>query len=161
MRDARLQNYLLWLEERGQRLPSEVCYNCGYVTPSDASHWLCYRFLQAEEQTLLNKYGSIWQQFQLVPLRSCVDKHLCQKQKRDLQRLQSLVLLGVEAARFILQGRCVRFSSQRGACFRDAAWCGVRLLLTFHPRDVLRYPANGGYWQQDFLQALSGLDNYA
>ena len=157
MLDARWQNYFLWLQERGLRLPTGICRHCGYVPVARANLTVCYpsRFLPQEEE-VLQQYEGILDKLQMLPLRECKDKQLCAQQRLDLQRREHVLLLGA-ASSLMLFNALPHFASVRGRYRKYHGWGDTKFMLTFHPCDILRYPANQFEWQRDFAEAINAL----
>ena len=159
MLDARWQNYLLWLQERGLRLPTGMCKHCGYLPVAKASLTICYpNSLSAQEKNLLQEQGDILNKAVHLPLLRCRNDQFCTQQRRDLQRRTHVLLLGAASSKMLFDVQ-PRFARERGNYRQHADWGETRFMLTFHPRDILRYPANQLDWQKDFAEAIDALSN--
>ena len=157
MLDQRWQNYFLWLQERGLRLPTGICKHCGYVPVANARLTVCYpsRF-SPQEDKVLRKYGSVLDKLQMLPLHRCKDNQLCAQQSHDLQQREHVLLFGAESS-LILFNALPRFAKDRGHYRQYQGWGDTKFMLTFHPRDILRYPDNQLEWQRDFSEAINAL----
>ena len=151
------QNYLLWLRERGLYPPTGMCEHCGYQPVANASLTVCYPHpLSAQEDSLLQQYACLWNKVQRLPLHNCKDNQLCAQQRRDLQRRKHVLLLGAASSKMLFNVQ-PRFAQEQGHYRQHSDWGETRFILTFHPRDLLRYPANQLEWQRDLSEATSVL----
>lgn len=152
---AQLNNYLCWLDERGQRPLAGACPFCGYRPSNASSYLVCWDNLDTAEQPLLAQGMAQLRGFQATHIFLCPQQggDLCARQERDLQKATAIVLMGKGVARIL--GGEQRFALQQGKIFHIPHWKNVSFLLTFHPRDIHRYPPNASVWQRDLSIARS------
>lgn len=153
---VQLDNYLCWLDERGQRPLTDVCPFCGYRQHNSNSYIVCEDDIGAAEHQLLAQGMDQLQGFQTTRVFLCPQQggDLCPRQEHDIQKATAVVLLGKDAARLLVGEQ--RFATKQGQVFHVPRWGNIAFLLTFHPRDIRRYPPNASIWQRDFNTFSSG-----